>query len=140
MNNKLIRRRLHDLVPYCHRRYIEDTPVIIPMLWYANKVVYTNNVGYYYRLNPNSLTHTADDVKTAIYKGLAFCDMNDFFEAMDPEVFNRIPLKNAVTQCLDIFNRHPIESVKCYEKDFIELMLRLNKALTIDQVAFRKKK
>ena len=48
LNNKLVRRSLYEKVPYCHRRYIEDTPVVIPILWYANKCESINNIGYNY--------------------------------------------------------------------------------------------
>ena len=41
-NNKIIRRNLYNFVPYNHRRFVEDTPTIIPILWYANKVEYVD--------------------------------------------------------------------------------------------------
>ncbi len=80
MNNKIVSRRLHDLVPYCERRYIEDTPVIAPMLYLANKVAYTGNSGYFYRMRGSSLTHTADGVKSNLYTALCMADLVDFFK------------------------------------------------------------
>lgn len=70
MNNKIIKRELGIKVLYCTRRFIEDTPTIISILWYANKVAYVSSVGYHYRDNENSLTHQANIFKYALYRGL----------------------------------------------------------------------
>lgn len=79
MNNKLIARRLHRLIPYCHRRYIEDTPVIFPMLWEANALALVDNAGYHYRMQPASLTHTASPLKTEVYRSLCADDLARYF-------------------------------------------------------------
>lgn len=63
MNNKIIRKKLCDKVPYSDRRYIEDTPTIIPMMFFANKVAYADTIGYTYRMRKESLTHTTNILK-----------------------------------------------------------------------------
>lgn len=93
MNNRLIKKTLFDRVPYCTRRYIEDTSTIIPMVYFANKVVYIDNPGYNYRMNPNSLTHTTDEYKDFIYKGLSYCDLMEFFIAHDKEILKVAKIK-----------------------------------------------
>lgn len=80
MNNKLINKELHELVPYCKRRYIEDTPTIAPMLYLANKVAYTNHAGYHYRMRSSSLTHNSSTFKHQLYVTLCSYDMADFFK------------------------------------------------------------
>jgi glycosyltransferase involved in cell wall biosynthesis len=42
LNNKLVKRSMYDTVPYNTRRYCEDTPVILPLLYYANAVSYVD--------------------------------------------------------------------------------------------------
>lgn len=80
MNNKIIKKHLHDKVPYCTRRFIEDTQVIIPQLYLANKVVYVNCAGYHYRMNEKSLTHKASALKYNVYRALCLKDLMEFFK------------------------------------------------------------
>jgi hypothetical protein len=96
MNNKIIKRELGVKVPYCTRRFIEDTPTIIPILWYANKVAYVSNVGYHYRDNENSLTHQANIFKYALYRGLCTLDLIDFFNTHDKIMLEKLPLQEAL--------------------------------------------
>lgn len=139
MNNKLIRRELHEKVPYCHRRYIEDTPVIIPQLWYANRVVYVDNAGYIYRMNSNSLTHTADEMKNLIFRGLCWCDLMDFFNTNDPDFFNHFPLKNFVAKTLEVLNNIPIEASRIapYANEWAEFTMRLFKLVKVTGIDFK---
>ena len=140
MNNKLIHRSLHEKVTYCHRRYIEDTPVIIPQLWYANKVAYVDNAGYVYRMQPNSLTHTTNPVKDVIFKGLCWCDLMDFFNANDPEFLNVFPLKNFIAKTLEILNGIELtpEKLNPYANDWAELTMRLFNIVNVTGIDFKK--
>lgn len=63
LNNKIVRRSLYDIVEYSDKRYCEDTPVIIPLLYHANKVAYVSNAGYYYYHSQNSLTGKVSMIK-----------------------------------------------------------------------------
>lgn len=80
MNNKIISRRMYEQVPYCTRRFIEDTQVIVPQLYLANKVRYIDCAGYHYRMQANSLTHTANKLKNVVYRTLCLRDLYDFFK------------------------------------------------------------
>lgn len=139
MNNKLIRRTLHDKVPYCHRRYIEDTPVIIPQLWYANKVAYVDNAGYVYRMQPNSLTHTTTPVKDVIFKGLCWCDIYEFFEKNDNNFFDVLDVKGYIARLFDSLATLEMseESISPYLEDWAELTRRLFRACAVTRVNFR---
>lgn len=83
MNNKLIARRLLDEVEYCERRFIEDTPTIIPMIFLAKRFAYAPTTGYHYLDNPKSLTHTADKFKWNLFSAVATLDIIRFMEAKD---------------------------------------------------------
>lgn len=87
LNNKIIRRSLHEQRLYCSRRYVEDSPSIGPVLYLANKVAYVNNPGYYYRMRNSSLTHITNNVKENVYLGLASMDIIEFFR--DKEEYYR---------------------------------------------------
>lgn len=110
MNNKIIKRELGVKVPYCTRRFIEDTPTIIPILWYANNVAYVSNVGYHYRDNNSSLTHVANPFKYALYRGLCALDLIAFFEKNDKAILNKLPLMQMLQQQLDILKKIEITS------------------------------
>lgn len=89
--NKLVRRRLYEAAPYCSRRYCEDTPVIIPLLYLCNMVAYCNNAGYYYRQHAASLCHQTDPFRQNLYKGLCALDCIRFFMDKEPEYRNLVP-------------------------------------------------
>lgn len=127
MNNKIIKKELGLKVPYCTRRFIEDTPTIIPILWYANKVAYVSNVGYHYRMQNNSLTHQADPFKYALYRGLCALDLIDFFEKNDKTMLNVLPLQSMLYKQLEIIKTlNPTEDKICpYISDWIDLSKKL---------------
>lgn len=127
MNNKIIRKELHNKVPYCTRRYIEDTPTIIPMLWYANKVAYCEDTGYHYRMQNDSLTHTADDFKNALYRSLCAYDLIDFFNANDKKLLEKLPIVPMLQQQVAIIKRvkPTTEQISKYIDDWIDFTRRL---------------
>ena len=79
LNNKLVKRNLYEIVPYSIRRYCEDTPVILPLLYYANKVAYVDNQGYYYLQHPESLCRRVNSFERALFKALCSKEMQEFF-------------------------------------------------------------
>lgn len=131
MNNKLIRKKLYEKVPYCTRRFIEDTPVIIPQMFFANKVVYTDNTGYNYRMNPKSLTHTASRFKNALFRALCAADIIGFFEKHDKRMLTLLPLANGYMQCInEIKECNPgREEIKAWNEEWIEFSTGLLRRL-----------
>lgn len=139
MNNKIIRRTMYDKIPYCHRRYIEDTPTIIPILWLANKVEYVDVIGYVYRMRAASLTHQSDELKNMLFKGLCWCDLLEFFNINDPEVFNHISIKNFVGNIINMFNNRitTLPEIQLYSNEFAEFMFRLLNLVKITGIDFK---
>lgn len=140
MNNKLIRKKLYDLVPYNHRRFVEDTPTIIPILWYANKVAYVDNVGYNYVMRDTSLTHTTNVLKDIIYKGLCWLDLMDFFLEKDQTIFNYIDIRNYIKNLLTIMNqikKFDITEINKYKDDWVEFTSRFFSLISIHNINFK---
>lgn len=79
LNNKLVRRTMYDTVPYSTRRYCEDTPVILPLLYLANKVSYVDVQGYYYLQHDKSLCRRVNAFEEALFKALCSQEMQAFF-------------------------------------------------------------
>ncbi len=133
MNNKLIRTSLYEKVPYCGRRYIEDTPVIIPILWYANKVAYVDNIGYTYRMRDTSLTHTATPLKELIYKGLCWLDLMDFFEERDKAVLDAVNVRGYISNLIQMINGTSLscEELSLYGNDWQEFTARIFNRISI---------
>lgn len=136
MNNKIIRKELCDKVPYCERRYIEDTPTIIPMMFYANKVAYCDTIGYTYRMRKESLTHTTNILKDIVYKGLCWLDMMEFFNENDKGMFDVLNIKGFLRNIIVTLNRLHVmpEMVAPFEKEWHEFTLRLLNAIEITGV------
>lgn len=131
MNNKLIHRRLHEKVPYCQRRFIEDTPTIIPQLYFANKVVYVDNIGYNYRMQGESLTHKASPFKYALFRALCAEELITFFEENDKEFIKTIPLALSYSQLIKkIKELNPTkEMIEPHKEEWIEFTTSLIKRL-----------
>lgn len=79
LNNKLVKRTMYDIVPYSTRRYCEDTPVILPLLYYADKVSYVDTQGYYYLQHGASLCRRVNTFEDALYKALCSQELQIFF-------------------------------------------------------------
>jgi glycosyltransferase involved in cell wall biosynthesis len=142
MNNKLIRRSLYEKVPYNHRRYIEDTPTIIPILWYANKCEYVDMLGYNYVMRQTSLTHTTNQLKDVVFKGLCWLDLMDFFNANDKGVFEHIPIKGYLKNIFSVLNTIKIkpEDIEPFKEEWCEFMMRLVNGVVVQQVNFKEMK
>lgn len=127
LNNKLIRKTLHNVIPYCKRRFIEDTPVIIPQLYLANKVAYINSLGYNYRMQDNSLTHQASQLKMVVYRCLCAQDIIEFFNKVDKEFLNKIPVVKQYTQLINQLKqlKPTPEMVEEFKDDWVEFCCRL---------------
>ena len=127
MNNKIIRTSLRDKVSYCTRRFIEDTPSIIPMLWYANQVDYVSDTGYHYRMQDESLTHKATPFKYALYRSLCCMDLIDFFKEYDKEILQKLPLSNMLKNQLEIIKqcKPTAEMVEEYHDEWMELSRKM---------------
>lgn len=141
MNNRLIRKSLFDVVPHCTRRYIEDTPTIVPLLWLSNKVAFVANAGYIYRMRESSLTHTNDTFKDYIFKTLCILDLLDFFRNRDPKLIDKIGLTGALGSELERLNRHAIseEEVKEYQSEWLEVTRRVFNFVQIRQIVVNPK-
>lgn len=139
MCNKLIKKTLYDLVPYVHRRYIEDTPTIIPMLWYANRMVVINNVGYYHRMVETSICHTVKPIDDAIYKALCWCDLVDFFLEHDLSIIQNTNILSQVVNNIEAINNLDItlEELKPYEHDYSEVLMRMLRYIKITSIDFK---
>ena len=128
MNNKIIRTSFRDKIQYCHRRFIEDTPTIIPMLHMANQVDYVSNTGYHYRMQDNSLTHQASPFKYALYRALCCMDLIDYFKEVNAEdVLSQIPIQAMLQKQIDIIkqvNPSPDE-IKNYLDEWIEFTKKI---------------
>lgn len=137
--NRLIDKRLFEQIPYSPRRYVEDTPVIIPMLYIANKVAYIDNIGYVYRMRGESLTHTTNRIKNVIFRGLCWCDLMEFFSTHDSSIIEMSNIKGFLYNIIKTLNSDnvDIEQIQPYIVEYAELWARLNRIISIEQVAFK---
>lgn len=121
LNNKLVRKSMYEIVPYCTRRYCEDTPVIIPLLYYANMVSYVDTQGYFYRQHQNSLCKKTDVFQQSLFKALCCQDLMIFFSDKDDEYKNMINI-NEILMYLKIINDNLTEeNGNKYDKELNEL-------------------
>lgn len=131
LNNKLVRRSLYDIVPYSTRRFCEDTPVIIPLLYHANKLAYCNNPGYYYLQRDGSLCHTVSLVEQNVCKGLCAFELIEYFKDKDKDDFNKLLNANLVKPYVEFLrhNNFTKEDIKNVKDEFCEFGIHLLKFL-----------
>lgn len=90
INNKLIKKELWDKVPYCERRYIEDTFPYYQLIYLANKIVMLDHESieyYWYDNREASLTHEATYSKHRLFTTLCWLDVYEYFQQQSSEVF-----------------------------------------------------
>lgn len=119
--NKIVKRELYNLVPYSTRRYCEDTPVILPLLYYANKVAYVDNQGYFYLQHGESLCHKVNKFENALYKALCCNDMLNFFKDKEPEYQSLISVNEFIMYLKTIKENTTKELIDKYRTELGEL-------------------
>lgn len=122
LNNKIVRRAMYDTTPYCTRRYCEDTPVILPLLYYANRVAYVDAKGYYYRQRKDSLCHEVTKLEDALFKALCSVECHRFFLAKE-DVYHSLISKAEFLEWLATIRKliTPEKAVE-YKAEIEELM------------------
>lgn len=123
---KLIKKSLFDKVQYCGRRYIEDLPTMLKLIYYANKLVFIDKAEYNIRQNKNSLTNSANYIKEFIYQALCYLDVIEFFNKVDPKVYEYTNFNNYKLLVLQQLNEHEftMEEIQPYITDWIEFTIR----------------
>lgn len=129
LNNKLVKRKMYDLVPYSTRRFCEDTPVIIPLLYYANSVSYANTQGYFYRQHDQSLCHKTDNFKQTLYKALCCKDLINFFSDKEEEYRNIISIQELIDYLFILKQEIELDTtlIQQYQYELGELIPVINK-------------
>lgn len=89
LNNKIVRSTMYDTVEYCDRRYVEDTPIIMKLLYNANKVAYVNEAGYNYLQRNGSLCHDSSRWKHNLFCALCCAELIEWFKDK-PEPYKTI--------------------------------------------------
>jgi glycosyltransferase involved in cell wall biosynthesis len=137
--NKLIKRWLFEKVPIKPRRYIEDTPVTVPQIFYANIVAVINNNGFYHRLNYDSICHRATKIEDFLYRTLCWCELVEFFLKEAPHYVYNSNLLATVTADLDVLNGLPFtaEEFEKYNQLWAEVTYKLFRYVKITQIDFK---
>lgn len=90
LNIMLIKKELFDKVEYSKRRFIEDTPTLFKLLYFANKTVTIPEITYHYYQRENSLIHSASEIKYKIYEALATKDILEFLKNEEGSIDARV--------------------------------------------------
>lgn len=100
LNSILVRRDLWKKVKYCSRRFIEDSPVLYKLLFFANRLVYNGKVGYNYYQRDTSLCHSSSPYRKNLFTALAIIDVILFLNCHRNEggadICNRLGLLKAL--------------------------------------------
>lgn len=80
LNLALLRSSLWQRVEYSARRFLEDTPTMVKLLYYANSRVMIPYAGYNYVQNPQSLCHTTNETKRLVYTILSAAESTEFYQ------------------------------------------------------------
>lgn len=129
LNNKLVRRTMYDIVPYSTRRYCEDTPVILPLLYYANKVSYADTQGYFYLQHNMSLCHRVNAFEESLFKALCSKDCMSFFSDKGEKYKGLISQKEFIQYITIIKKTMTPELENIYSKELGELAVPIIKML-----------
>lgn len=123
LNCMLVNSKLWNKVVYSDRRFIEDTPTLYKLLFFANKVVNIPYAGYHYVQNNTSLCHTSSKLKHAIYTTLVAKDLIEFRKEQGVEynddifIYKLEQLKKFNLNELDLYKDEVLEIFKYILKD-----------------------
>lgn len=131
LNNKLVRRTMYDTVPYSTRRYCEDTPVILPLLYYANMVSYVDTQGYYYLQHDKSLCRRVNAFEEAMFKALCSQEMQVFFGDKGEEYKGLISVPEYVGWLRTMKATITPQLAKMYRSELGEIMPNLLRMMAI---------
>lgn len=131
LNNKLVKREMYEKVPYSTRRYCEDTPVVLPLLYYANKVSYVDTQGYYYRQHGQSLCHRVNSFEEALFKALCSKEMQEFFSDKGEEYRGLISEQEFLMYLAQMKKSITPELAEAYRGELGELMPSLLRIIDI---------
>ena len=133
INNKLIKKKIWNKVPYCERRFLEDTCPLRQLFYYANKIVsneHDESEYYYYTIRSSSLIHSSSNEKFNLFLNLAWLDLYDFLKGKETAFkvfYNKFMLRNMMGRFFDP-RKTDIERVKReYPEEFNELSVRWKK-------------
>lgn len=131
LNNKLVRRSMYDIVPYSTRRYCEDTPVILPLLYYANKVSYVDTQGYYYLQHDKSLCRRVNAFEEAMFKALCSQELQNFFVDKGEEYKGLISVPEYIGWLRTMKATMTPQLAQVYRSELGEIMPNLLRMVTI---------
>lgn len=114
MNPMLIKSSLWNKVKYSSRKFIEDTPSLVQILYWARNVMLIDYAGYYYVQNPNSLIHSASNIKYLIYQTLCIKDINLFFKSIGKNIQNNNLIQLNYKKIIHICNNE--DKIKYYDE------------------------
>ena len=130
MNPMLIKSHLWNNVEYSSRRFIEDTPTLVQILYWAKNLMLLDFAGYYYVQSPTSLIHSASDIKYLIYKTLCCKDITTFFKSV--KAFN-IFTDNFENMYKEVLNKCTDEDYIKYKDELLELKQYYEQAPAIEE-------
>ena len=114
MNTFLFKKWLWDKVKYSDRRYIEDTPTLLQLLYYANSILHLDYAGYCYVQNTDSLIHTASPIKNCIYLLLHSVTSFEFGKKVDCKQIIEASLNNFIS---NIYKLKEYQKTPSYNKE-----------------------
>lgn len=114
MNTFLFKKWLWDKVEYSDRRYIEDTPTLLQILYYANSILHLDYAGYCYVQNTDSLIHTASPIKNCIYLLLHSVTSFEFGKKVDCKQIIEASLNNFIS---NIYKLKEYQKTPSYNKE-----------------------
>ena len=114
MNTFLFKKWLWDKVEYSDRRYIEDTPTLLQLLYYANSILHLDYAGYCYVQNTDSLIHTASPIKNCIYLLLHSVTSFEFGKKVDCKQIIEASLNNFIS---NIYKLKEYQKIPSYNKE-----------------------
>jgi glycosyltransferase involved in cell wall biosynthesis len=85
-----IKRSLWDKVDYSTRRFCEDSPTWVKILFFAKNRYMVDYAGYHYIQNPVSLIHTASKFKESLFVTLCAIEAYNFYKEHNADIDMRV--------------------------------------------------
>lgn len=120
LNNCLVKKHLYDKVSYDTKRFNEDTPTMVKLIYYANQINIIPEFGYHYIQHNKSLCHSTDEFVKHLCLLLTTVDLIEFFDSKPIEYRNLVKLNDIF---LHMSYLKDLEKIQNNQDQFNEAML-----------------
>ena len=104
LNNKIIKRKFYEIVPYSDLRLYEDADTVLRLGYYVHSKANAETDGYHYLMRSSSLSHEKNPARSLYYNALVSIRNYLFYENKEHPFYKKeCSFKSVLSKIDDLF-------------------------------------